>query len=158
MVDRFMQLALEEAKKAEEEEEIPVGAVITCNGEVISSAHNMREQLKDPTAHAEILAIRRAGSYLNNWRLNGCTIYVTLEPCPMCASAIVLARIAKIVFGAYDYDNGACGSRINIPVSLPIFGYRAEVVGGVMAEESRKILQGFFKKRRNLYNKARRDG
>lgn len=158
MVDKFMLLALEEAQKAEAEEEIPVGAVIVCNGKVVSSAHNMREQLKDATAHAEILAIRKAGNYLGDWRLNNCTIYVTLEPCPMCASAIVLARISKIVFGAYDYDNGACGSRVNIPVSLPMFGYRAEVVGGVMEKECRNVLQEFFKKRRNLYNKKRRDG
>jgi len=158
VVDKFMLLALEEAQKAEAEEEIPVGAVIVCNGKVVSSAHNMREQLKDATAHAEILAIRKAGNYLGDWRLNNCTIYVTLEPCPMCASAIVLARISKIVFGAYDYDNGACGSRVNIPVSLPMFGYRAEVVGGVMEKECRNVLQEFFKKRRNLYNKKRRDG
>jgi tRNA(adenine34) deaminase len=158
VVDKFMLLALEEAKKAEQEEEIPVGAVIVCNGEVVASTHNKRESLHDATAHAEILAIREAGRKRKDWRLTGCTIYVTLEPCPMCASAIVLSRISKIVFGAYDYENGACGSKINIPVSLPIFGYRAEVLGGVMADECRGILQEFFKKRRNLYNRERRDG
>ncbi len=158
MVNKFMQIALGEAKKAEGEEEIPVGAVVVCNGEVVSRAHNMREQLRDPTAHAEILAIREAAQKRNDWRLDGCEIYVTLEPCPMCASAILLARIGKIYFGAYDYDNGACGSRINIPVSFKVFGYSAEVTGGVMKEDCKRILQEFFRKRRNRYNAKRRDG
>ncbi len=158
MVNKFMEVAIEEARKAEEEEEIPVGAVIVKNGEILSRAHNMREQLRDPTAHAEILAIREAAKKINDWRLDGCEIYVTLEPCPMCASAILLARIQKIYFGAYDFDNGACGSRINIPVSFTVFGYRAEVTGGIMKDECKKILQEFFKKRRNRYNTKRRDG
>ncbi len=153
-----MQLALDQAKQAEQEEEIPVGAIIVCKGEVIASAHNMREQLKDPTAHAEMLAIRKASEKLNDWRLSNCVIYVTLEPCPMCASAILLARIPQIVFGAYDYENGACGSRINIPVSFKVFGYNAEVIGGVMKDECKNVLQGFFRKRRNRYNTIRRDG
>ncbi len=158
MVDKFMEIAFSEARQAESEEEIPIGAVIVCNGEVVARAHNMRERLKDPTAHAEILAIRDAAKKLNDWRLENCAIYVTLEPCPMCASAILLARIPKIIFGAYDYENGACGSRINIPVSFKVFGYNAEVVGGVMKEECKSILQEFFRKRRNRYNTVRRDG
>ncbi len=153
-----MEIALSEARLAEKEEEIPVGAVIVCNGEVIAKAHNMREQLKDPTAHAEILAIRKAAKTLGDWRLSNCEIYVTLEPCPMCASAILLARIPKIYFGAYDFENGACGSKMNIPITFPVFGYKAEVVGGIMKDQCRKVLQEFFKKRRNRYNKKRRDG
>ncbi len=147
-----MQLAIKEALKAEREEEIPVGAVIVCDNKVISAAHNMREKLKDPTAHAEILAIREAAKKKNDWRLTGCTIYVTLEPCPMCASAILLARINKIVFGAYDSENGACGSIINIPVTYKTFGYNAKVEGGIMKDECKTILQEFFKNRRNKYN------
>ncbi len=158
MVEKFMEIALSEARLAEREEEIPVGAVIVCNGEVIAKAHNMREQLKDPTAHAEILAIRKAAKTLGDWRLSNCEIYVTLEPCPMCASAILLARIPKIYFGAYDFENGACGSKMNIPITFPVFGYKAEVVGGIMKDQCRKVLQEFFKKRRNRYNKKRRDG
>ncbi len=158
MVNEFMNVALEEAKQAEKEEEIPVGAVVVCNGKIVARAHNMREQLNDPTAHAEILAIREAAKKLNDWRLEQCEIYVTLEPCPMCASAILLARIPKIYFGAYDFENGACGSRLNIPVSFRIFGYSAEVVGGVVKDECKKILQEFFRKRRNRYNNKRRDG
>ncbi len=158
MVEKFMEIALSEARLAEKEEEIPVGAVIVCNGEVIAKAHNMREQLKDPTAHAEILAIRKAAKTLGDWRLSNCEIYVTLEPCPMCASAILLARIPKIYFGAYDFENGACGSKMNIPITFPVFGYKAEVVGGIMKDQCRKVLQEFFKKRRNRYNKKRRDG
>ena len=158
MVNKFMEAALKEAKRAEQEEEIPVGAVIACDGKIIAHEHNRREQLKDPTAHAEILAIREAAEKLNDWRIENCDIYVTLEPCPMCASAILLARIPKIYFGAYDFENGACGSRLNIPVSFRIFGYNAEVVGGIMKEECKKILQGFFRKRRNGYNSKRRDG
>ncbi len=158
MVNKFMQLALREAKAAEQEEEIPVGVVIVCNGKIIASEHNRREQLKDPTAHAEILAIREAAKKLNDWRLRNCDIYVTLEPCPMCASAILLARIPRIYFGAYDSENGACGSRINIPVTLNVFGYNAEVTGGVMKKECKNVLQEFFIKRRNHYNNKRRDG
>ncbi len=149
MNKEFMQLAIQEALKAEKEEEIPVGAVIVCKNRVIAAAHNMRESLKDPTAHAEILAIREAAKKLNDWRLTNCEIYVTLEPCPMCAAAIVLARIKKIIFGAYDPDNGACGSIMNIPVTYKVFGYRAEVEGGIMKERCSAILKEFFRKRRD---------
>jgi len=158
MKNPFMQLAIEEALKAGQEEEIPVGAVIVCNNKVIAVAHNMREQLKDPTAHAEILAIRKAAKKMNNWRLTDCNIYVTLEPCPMCAAAIVLSRIKKITFGVYDPENGACGSIINIPIVYKVFGYNAEVEGGIMKDRCKIILQEFFRKRRNKYNNEGRDG
>jgi len=114
MTADFIIEALKEAKKAEAMNEVPVGAVIVKNGKIIAAAHNITETLKDPTAHAEIIAIKRAASYLKNWRLNGCELYVTLEPCPMCAGAILQSRISKIYIGTFDPRLGACGSIINI--------------------------------------------
>lgn len=135
--------ALGEAKCALEEGEIPVGCVIVKDGAIIGSAHNMREQTKDPTAHAEILALRASAQRLHDWRLDGCTLYVTLEPCPMCAAAIALARIKRVVFGAYDFDNGAVGSNGNM-LTRPIFGYAPEIVSGVLRTDAEAILQEFF--------------
>ena len=106
----MLSLALEEAEKAREKGEVPVGAVIVKDGEIIARAHNLKETLKDPTAHAEILAIREACNKLNNWRLNGCEMYVTLEPCPMCAGAILQSRLSKIYIGTFDDTTGAAGS------------------------------------------------
>ena len=110
----FMKLALEQAKLAFDQKEVPVGAVIVKDGKIISAAHNLKETLKDVTAHAEILAMRKAATILNNWRLTGCSMYVTLEPCAMCASAIAQSRIRNLYIGSPDIEGGACGSVINI--------------------------------------------
>ena len=129
----FMSLALAEARTAAELGEVPVGAVIVKDGAVIASAHNQREVLNDATAHAEILAVREACRVLGGWRLSGCTLYVTLEPCAMCAGAAVNSRLSRIVFGAYDFRFGSAGSIADIP-SLPL-NHRPSVIGGVMRDE-----------------------
>lgn len=142
----MLSLALEEAKKAKEKGEVPVGAIIVKDGEVIAKAHNLRETLKDSTAHAEILAIKEACKKLNNWRLNGCEMYVTLEPCPMCAGAILQSRISKIYIGTFDENTGASGSVINILQNHNL-NHFLEVVWE-NDEECSKILTEFFKDRR----------
>ena len=114
MDKKFMDIALDEAKIAVLKDEVPVGAVIVKNGEVIASAHNLRETLNDPTAHAEILAIKKASGILKNWRLNECEMYVTLEPCPMCAGAILQSRIRKLYIGTIDPSMGCCGSVVDL--------------------------------------------
>lgn len=144
--ERFMTLALEQAKSAAEKGEVPVGAVIVKDGAVIASAHNLRETLGDATAHAEVLAIRAACERIGGWRLSDCTLYVTLEPCPMCAGATVNSRIGEIVFGAYDFRAGAAGSIANIP-ALPL-NHRPKVIGGVMREECEELMRKFFVGRR----------
>ena len=145
--EHYMRRALEEARTAAEEGEVPVGAVIVCAGEVVASAHNQREQLCDPTSHAEMIAITQAAAALGDWRLEGCTLYVTLEPCPMCAGAIVQARIERVVYGAADPKAGACESLYTL-TNDPRLNHRAQVVGGVLEEECRAILQDFFRQRR----------
>lgn len=145
---RFMSLALEEAERALERNEVPVGAVIVRNGVVIARGHNQVEQLQDPTAHAEIIAIGAAANYLGSWRLKGCTLYVTLEPCPMCAGAIVLSRIDRLVFGAHDPKMGACSTLFNI-VQDQRLNHRVELIEGVSDEESRSLLRTFFEKQRS---------
>ncbi|MHB8070930.1 MAG: nucleoside deaminase [Candidatus Cryosericum sp.] len=139
----FMRLALAEAKQALDEGEIPVGCVVAKAGELLASAHNRREQAKDPTAHAEILALRLSAERLQDWRLDGCVLYVTLEPCPMCAAAIALARVQRVVFSAYDFDNGAVGSNGNM-FTRPIFGYVPETHSGLLRADSESILELFF--------------
>lgn len=139
----FMRLALAEARVALDEGDIPVGCVIARNGEVLASAHNRREQMKDPTAHAEILALRLGARRLQDWRLEGCVLYVTLEPCPMCAAAMALARVRRLVFSAYDFDNGAVGSNGNM-LARPIFGYAPEAQGGLLRADSETLLELFF--------------
>ena len=143
----FMDLALEEARQAAREGEIPVGAVLVRKGQVVARAHNRREQDRDATAHAELLAIRRACEKLGRWRLTDCTLYVTLEPCPMCAGAIWNARIGRLVYGAWDSAAGACGSQFNLPVH-PSLNHRTEVTAGIREKESREILRDFLKARR----------
>ena len=143
----FMTLALQEAKRAAEIDEVPIGAVVVKDDEVISKAHNLRETLQDATAHAELLAIKEACEVLGTWRLIGCTLYVTLEPCPMCAGAIILSRVDKLVFGAKDPKGGACGSVVNLTAD-DRFNHRPEVVEGVMAKECGKILKAFFQGKR----------
>ncbi len=142
--EKYMLLALDEAKKAAEKGEVPIGAVIVRRGEVIASAHNERETVFDATAHAETTAIRNACRLLNGWHLTDCTLYVTLEPCPMCAGAIINSRIDRVVFGAYDSREGSFGSLINL-ASYP-YSSRPEIVGGVMETECKTVLSEFFKK------------
>lgn len=144
---KFMQVALDLANKAAEQGEIPVGAVIVApNGDIIAGAYNLRETEKSAVAHAEILAIEQACERLGGWRLCGCTLYVTLEPCPMCAGALVNSRIDRVVFGAYDMQAGCCGSVVNFN-AYP-FNHSFEIVGGVMETECREVLTEFFNKKR----------
>lgn len=142
-----MRIALEEAKKAAEEDEVPVGAVGVIGEEIIACAHNKREQLQDPLAHAELLVIKEAAAKLKTWRLTELVVYVTLEPCPMCAGAMVQARIKKLVYGLADPRAGAAGSVMNI-LQHESLNHFVEVKGGVLAEESRELLRSFFAKKR----------
>jgi tRNA(adenine34) deaminase len=143
----FMKEALEEARKAFEKHEPPVGAVIARDGEIIARGHNLRESLQDPTAHAEMLAIRSAAAELGRWRLSDCVIYVTLEPCVMCAGAMVLARLNRLVYGADDPKAGAVNSLMNL-VSDRRLNHQIEVKSGVLAAECGVLLQDFFSSRR----------
>lgn len=142
-----MALALEEARAAAREDEVPVGAVIVHDGEVIARAHNRTRAWRDPTAHAELLAVREAASRLGDWRLTGCTLYVTLEPCAMCAGALVLARVDRLVYGAADPKAGMCGTLGNL-VRDERLNHRVEVVSGVRADEAATLLSEFFKAKR----------
>jgi len=148
----YMKLALDEAELAVREDEVPVGAVIVHRDRVVASAHNQREQLRDPTAHAEMVAITQAAEALGSWRLDGCTLYVTLEPCPMCAGAILQARIATVVYGATDPKAGAVHTLYHLLDDARL-NHRAEVVGGVLAEECGQILSRFFQRQRQLGKK-----
>jgi tRNA(adenine34) deaminase len=139
----FMEMALEEARAAAAEGEVPVGAVLTREGTVLALDHNRREARGDPSAHAEMLTLRQAGERTKDWRLVGATLYVTLEPCAMCAGAIVLSRVSAVVFGASDPGAGAGGSAYNILADGRL-GHRVEVIAGVMEEECRLLLEGFF--------------
>lgn len=143
----FMEMALEEARQAAREGEIPVGAVLVREGRVVARNHNRREQDRDATAHAEVLVLREACRQLGRWRLSDTALYVTLEPCPMCAGAIWNARVGWLVYGAWDSAAGACGSQFNLPAH-PSLNFRTQVTAGVMEEECRKILQDFLKARR----------
>ncbi len=138
-----MKEALLEAQKAASEGEVPVGALLVCNGEVVARTHNLCETLHDATAHAECLAISEAGKRLGRWRLSDCTLYATLEPCPMCTSAAIHARIGRIVYGAHDARAGACGSVLNLP-SYPL-ECSPECVGGVLEGACAQVLRDFFK-------------
>lgn len=142
-----MQMALQAARQAAAAGEVPVGAVIYQDDQLLAKAHNQRETLQDPTAHAELLAITQAAAALGQWRLENCTLYVTLEPCAMCAGAIILARIPRVVFGAYDPKAGACGSIMDV-LSCEKLNHHPEVVGGVMSEACGEILTEFFRLRR----------
>lgn len=145
--EQMMLEALKEAQKAFDQGEIPVGAVVEHGGEVIARAHNLREQTGDPTAHAEVLAIREAAKQLGSRRLSGCTLYVTLEPCPMCAGAMVLACLDRCYFGARDDRQGCCESVYAIP-SDPAFFHRLPCIGGLMEQEASALLKRFFEHRR----------
>ncbi len=151
---RWMMEALELATQAEEAGDVPVGALVVREGRVLGRGFNRREAACDPTAHAEVLALRQAAETDGIWRLDGATLYVTLEPCPMCAGAIVNSRIARLVFGAKDPKGGACGSLFDIP-SDPRVNHRVPINSGVMAEESGKLLRAFFEERRRIAREAR---
>jgi len=142
-----MKEALQEAKKALDKDEPPVGAVIVKDGEIIARGHNLRENLKDPTAHAEMLAIKAAAGSMERWRLSDCTMYVTLEPCAMCAGAMVLARLHRLVYGASDPKAGAVNSLMNL-VSDERLNHQVEVESGILAEECGDLLRDFFSSRR----------
>jgi tRNA(adenine34) deaminase len=147
--ERFMHLALDEATRALEHSDVPIGAVLVREGEVLSSAHNERELRGDPTAHAEVLAMRRATEGAGDWRLDGSTLYVTLEPCAMCAGALVLARVARLVYGPQDPSAGAALSLYNIAQD-PRLNHQLEVTFGVLEEEGARLLTDFFEGRRHL--------
>ena len=142
-----MDLALGEARSAGEEGDVPVGAVVVAGGKVVAAAGNRREATGDPTAHAEVLALRAAAVALGTWRLSDATLYVTLEPCPMCAGALVAARVARLVFACADPKAGACGSLYNLCVD-PRLNHELEVVAGVRREEASQLLSGWFAERR----------
>ncbi|MBA7634574.1 tRNA-specific adenosine deaminase [subsurface metagenome] len=146
--EQFIRLAIEQAKIAQDNADIPIGAVIVYKNQIIAKAYNQREQLRDPTAHAEIIALTQAAAFVESWRLNGCTMYVTLEPCPMCAGALVLARVDRLVYGCDDPKAGACKSLYNI-VQDERLNHRLEVTSGVLEEQCRQQLQNFFQQRRN---------
>ena len=143
-----MAAAIAEARVAEREGDVPVGALVVRDGKILAQVENRTLKLQDPTAHAEVLAIRAAAAALGSWRLKGCTLYVTLEPCAMCAGAIVLARLDRVVFGAWDDKAGMVGS-VGDLVRNPRLNHRAEVLGGVLASECGELLRAFFQSRRN---------
>lgn len=147
-----MRLALDEARAAFDEGEVPIGAVIVHGDRVIAAAHNQREALNDPTAHAEMIAMTQAAEALGSWRLLDCTLYVTLEPCPMCAGAIVQARIPTVIYGTTDAKAGACHTLYQI-TSDPRLNHQATALGGVLVQECRGILQEFFAQQRALGKK-----
>lgn len=144
MDENYMKLALKEAYKAYSAYEVPVGAIIVCNNEIIGKGYNKRETLKDPTAHAEILAIKEASNYLSGWRLLNSTMYVTVEPCAMCAGAIINSRIERLVIGTMDPKMGCCGSIMNL-VDNPKFNHRADIITGLLEDQCSKLMKDFFK-------------
>lgn len=152
MQKEYMRAALNEAKKAYKKEEVPVGVVIVKEGKIIAKAHNLKESEKDTTCHAEILAIKKASKKLNSWRLENCEMYVTLEPCSMCAGALIQSRIKKVYIGTMDYKTGACGSVLNLLKDFK-FNHIVEVENGVMQQECEEILKNFFKELRKSKKK-----
>ncbi|GAB1533514.1 MULTISPECIES: tRNA adenosine(34) deaminase TadA [Brevibacillus] len=142
--DYYMKQAMEEARKAAAIGEVPIGAVIVRDGEIVGRGYNLRETQKDPTLHAELIAIREASERLGGWRLIGCTLYVTLEPCPMCAGAIVQSRIEQVVYGARDPKAGCAGTLMNL-LAEPRFNHQVPVIEGVLAEECGQMLKDFFR-------------
>ncbi|UTB81499.1 tRNA adenosine(34) deaminase TadA [Staphylococcus carnosus] len=152
--ENYMKLTLEEAKKAERIGEVPIGAIVVKEGEVIARAHNLRETVQQPTAHAEHIAIEKAAEAVGSWRLEDCTLYVTLEPCVMCSGAIVMSRIPRVVYGASDPKGGCSGSLMDL-LQEPRFNHRAEVVSGVLENECGAILKSFFKQLREKKKAAK---
>jgi len=155
--EQGMQAALREARLSEAADEVPVGCVIVHDGLVIGRGHNQVETLRDATAHAEILAIGAASTTLQSWRLHECTLYVTLEPCSMCAGAIVLARVGRVVYGAVDPKAGGCGSVTDV-IHEPRLNHQADVTGGVLAEECGELLKEFFRRKRRAAEEAEEPG
>lgn len=143
-----MRLALAEAEAAAADDEVPVGALVVCDGRVIGKGRNARERLHDPTAHAEMIAITAAAQAVGDWRLTDCTLYVTLEPCPMCLGACLNARLPRLVYGASEPKAGACGSIVDLRAP-PGFNHRIAVTGGVLAEDCAAVLVRFFRRRRD---------
>jgi len=142
-----MRMALREAERALEHEDVPIGAVLVRDGELVAAAHNERELREDPTAHAEIIALREAARLAGSWRLLDTVVYVTLEPCAMCAGALVLARVPRVVYGASDPKAGACGSVLDV-LGEPRLNHRPEVAGGLLAEDCAELLRACFRLRR----------
>ncbi|MCJ7991395.1 tRNA adenosine(34) deaminase TadA [Priestia sp. OVS21] len=156
--EKYMRLAIDEALKAKDKLEVPIGAVIVQNDEVVASAYNLRETEQRSVAHAELLAIDEACKKLRTWRLEDATLYVTLEPCPMCAGAIVLSRVKRVVFGAYDPKGGCAGTLLNL-LEFEKFNHQAEVVGGMLEKECGSLLTTFFRElrqRKSLENSAKK--
>lgn len=150
--ERMMRQAIAEARLALEHADVPVGAVVVHEGNIIGRGHNQREQLQDPTAHAEIIALTAAASAIGHWRLLDCTMYVTLEPCVMCAGALVNARVPRLVYGADDPKAGACGSLYNVVTDTRL-NHRLQVLRGVLADECAQLLRDFFARQRALGKK-----
>ncbi|QQK08019.1 tRNA adenosine(34) deaminase TadA [Miniphocaeibacter halophilus] len=148
----YMKEALKEAKKAKDKDEIPIGCVVVKNNIIIGRGHNLVESNNNPLRHAELIAIEDASKKIDNWRFNGCTLYVTLEPCAMCSGALVYSRMDRVVFGAYDYKRGYCGSIESLPTKTEL-NHKVEILGGVMEKECLLLIQDFFKKLR-IRNKA----
>lgn len=153
---RYMTAALDEARSAYDKGEVPIGAVIVRCGKIIARGHNLRETDGDPTAHAEIIAIRNAAQFLGGWRLTGCEIYVTIEPCPMCAGAILSARMDRVIYGAADIKAGCAGTLYNI-LDDDRFNHKTEVVFGIMEDECRDIIRDFFASKRDGLRQRRKD-
>ena len=147
--ENYMKESIKQALKALEEDEVPIGVVIVYQDKIIGKAYNQREKLRDPTAHAEMIALTQAASFLDNWRLKNTTIYVTIEPCIMCAGALVNARVKRLVYGAKDPKAGGCGSIFNI-VNDSRLNHQVEVTSGVLKKDCRLLLKEFFKKKRVL--------
>lgn len=152
MQEQFMKEALKEAKKAYNKLEIPVGAIIVKDGKIIARAHNIKEEKQDTTKHAEIIAIQKASKKLETWRLNDCEMYVTLEPCAMCAGAIIQARLKKLYIGTMDQKTGACGSVLNLLQDFK-FNHIVELETGILKEDCEQILKNFFKELRKIKSK-----
>lgn len=146
-MNRWMSLALEQARLAAAEGEIPVGAVLVKDDALLCAAHNQRETAHDPTAHAELICLREGARLLGDWRLRGCTLFVTLEPCPMCAGAMVMSQLSRCIYGAADERQGCCGSVYDLPGDAALHG-QTRWEAGVMADECRQLLQAFFQQRR----------
>ena len=153
---KYMNSAINEAQKAYKKLEIPVGAVIVKDGKIIAKGHNMKEEKKDAIKHAEIIAIQKASKKLGNWRLNNCEMYVTLEPCPMCAGAIINSRISKIYIGAMEKKMGACGSVLNLLEDYK-FNHKVEIECGIMQKECEQMIKGFFKEIRKMKEKKQNE-
>ncbi len=152
MQEQFMKEALKEAKKAYNKLEIPVGAIIVKDGKIIARAHNIKEEKQDTTKHAEIIAIQKASKKLETWRLNDCEMYVTLEPCAMCAGAIIQARLKKLYIGTMDPKTGACGSVLNLLKDFK-FNHNVELETGILKDDCEQILKNFFKELREIKSK-----